>query len=213
MLGLVAAVLGIVAGVGIAVALEGVAVRVRHRSAQHRRCQVQPRTIVVSSSIGVVVTVIVGASRSTGRARGPDRGAPRIAGHRRRPPRPALGDRRDRHACWGSRSWATGCSANRTTPVSLIGGGAARDLHRDRDPAPLAARPLLGRDRAPRSRLEHAGPVGPRERDAQPTPDGGDVVGADDRPRADRHGLDPVRVAQGLVRCGAAGHAACRPAC
>ena len=145
--GVVASVAGLFGGIGIATAAQGAVRRARLRHAARRRPRVQrPRTIVLSRSVGVVVTLVAAVAAGRAGLAGPAAGrAPR---RRRRPRSVRLGrSRRHRRGPRSGSAWSRSSRASRRGGDLVLARpavGALLTARRRRRPRP-------GRGRAPAS--------------------------------------------------------------
>ena len=198
---LVASAVGIVVGIGIAIGLQG--------AARRRRASTCPSTATPAPAAHDRRVARRRDARHRRRRRSCPRAAPpgsrrsRRCASRQAPARAlaaagwSSAARRDR----GSASPRSlyGLFGTPSNAAALVGLGAALTF--------LGVAILLAADRAParrrarRCRSPHWGPgqARPRERDAEPAPDGLDGLGADDRSRAGAWSSILSRVAQGVV--------------
>ena len=201
--GVIASVVGIVAGIGIAIGLKGL-LGVFDIDLPSTSLQLLPRTIIVSLLVGVIVTVVASIL--------PARRAGSVA------PIEALREAADATAtrelagrrlaiavgvtALGAARCSTGSSAPNERRIDR-GTRSRGDVHRGGDAVAAggeARRGWIGRTSA---EALDAGAARARERDAQPAAHRLDRGGADDRARPRVDGRDPRRVAEGLVRHGA----------
>ena len=199
--GLVASVLGILAGIGIALGLQGL-LGLFNIDLPSTALQLLPRTIVVSMVVGVGVTVA--ASILPARRAGTVAPIQAMREADDAPPPRSLAGRRLAVAV--ARHGARGGGA----PVRLVRSGVQRrldrrpgsggDVHRGRDAVAARGQADRGRHRGTVATVVRAGPARARERDAEPAADRFHGRRPHDRSRARLDGRDPRRFPEGVVR-------------